>query len=73
MIFWVPISVSFAILLLLWSGDELSWGQMVFFCLWWGGAGLLQFFGGLLGLWMIGLVLQIVLAVYLSIRWEMGT
>jgi len=73
MIFWVPIIASAVFLFVLWSTDELPRGQALFLLLWLMGAGFLQFFGGSIGVWVIGLVAQVILAIYLSIRWKIST
>jgi hypothetical protein len=70
MIFWIPILASAVLLFVLWSTDEFSRGQALLFLLWCMGAGFLQFVAGSISAWVIGLVSQVILAIYLSIRWK---
>lgn len=67
LIFWIPPLVSGILLLVLW--EEL--GRRLLPLAWFAAALLLQAAGGTYSpLWVGGLLLQTVLAIYLGIRWK---
>ncbi len=73
MIFWIPPIASAVLLVASWRMGELPPRQLLFLASWCLVAALLQFRGGSTALWVSGLVLQVALGVYLSVRWKLGS
>jgi len=69
LIFWIPAVASLVLISVSWGESSRPYLQLLWFAV----AVVLQIIGGIFSpVWVVGLVLQAVLAVYLAIRWRLS-
>lgn len=71
-LFWVPAVASAALIAVLWTRDALSGREPLFFSTWFLAALVAQFSGTATSVWVAGLALQTILAIFLLLKHRLG-